>query len=50
MWEDPIGAESYRIREKIAAECNFDLNAGLHAPRVAWWPAYFTKEARRTNA
>ncbi len=32
MWEDPIVAEVHRAREKLAAECNFDIKeffAGL---------------------
>ena len=27
MWEDPIVAEVHRIREKLAAEHNFDIAA-----------------------
>ena len=27
MWEDPIVAEGHRAREKLAAECNFDIKA-----------------------
>ena len=27
MWEDPIVAEVHRTREKLAAECNFDISA-----------------------
>ncbi len=27
MWEDPIVAEVHRIREQLAAECNFDIKA-----------------------
>jgi hypothetical protein len=27
MWEDPIVAEIHRIREKLAAEFGFDVNA-----------------------
>jgi hypothetical protein len=27
MWEDPIVAEVHRIREKLAAEYNFDIPA-----------------------
>lgn len=27
MWEDPIVAEVHRIREKLAAECNYDVAA-----------------------
>ncbi len=27
MWEDPIVAEVHRAREKLAAECNFDIKA-----------------------
>ena len=27
MWEDPIVAEVHRIREKLAAECNYDVGA-----------------------
>ena len=27
MWEDPIVAEVHRIREKLAAEFNFDIEA-----------------------
>ena len=27
MWEDPIVAEVHRTREKLAAECNFDIEA-----------------------
>jgi len=27
MWEDPIVAEVHRIREKLAAEFNFDVAA-----------------------
>ena len=27
MWEDPIVAEVHGIREKLAAECNFDIGA-----------------------
>ena len=26
-WEDPIVAEVHRIREKLAAECHFDITA-----------------------
>jgi hypothetical protein len=25
MWEDPIVAEVHRTREKLAAECNYDI-------------------------
>jgi hypothetical protein len=25
MWEDPIVAEVHRIREKLAADCSFDI-------------------------
>jgi hypothetical protein len=39
MWEDPIVAEVHRAREKLAAECNYDIRAffaGLscQAPRL----------------
>jgi hypothetical protein len=27
MWEDPIVAEVHRTREKMAADCNFDVKA-----------------------
>ena len=27
MWEDPIIAEIHRAREKLAAECNYDIRA-----------------------
>jgi len=27
MWEDPVVAEVHRIRETLAAECNFDMTA-----------------------
>jgi hypothetical protein len=27
MWEDPIVAEVHRAREKLAAECDFDVTA-----------------------
>ena len=27
MWEDPIVAEVHRTRERLAAECNFDITA-----------------------
>ena len=27
MWEDPIVAEVHRAREKLAAECNVDIDA-----------------------
>lgn len=27
MWEDPIVAEVHRAREKLAAECNYDITA-----------------------
>ena len=27
MWEDPIVVEVHRTREKLAAECNFDIAA-----------------------
>lgn len=27
MWEDPIVAEVHRAREKLAAECNYDIRA-----------------------
>ncbi len=27
MWEDPIVAEVHRTREKLAAECNYDVRA-----------------------
>ena len=27
MWEDPIVAEVHRIREKLAADCSFDVGA-----------------------
>ena len=38
MWEDPIVAEVHRIREKLAAECNYDLAvffAGLYQRQAA---------------
>ena len=38
MWEDPIVAEVHRIREKLAAECNYDLAvffAGLYERQAA---------------
>lgn len=38
MWEDPIVAEVHRIREKLAAECNFDIAvffAGLYERQAA---------------
>jgi hypothetical protein len=27
MWEDPIVAEVHRIRAKMAADCNYDIDA-----------------------
>lgn len=33
MWEDPIVAEVHRTREKLAAECNFDIDAYFAAVR-----------------
>lgn len=27
MWKDPIVAEVHRAREKLAADCNFDIKA-----------------------
>jgi hypothetical protein len=27
MWEDPIVAEVHRAREKLAADCNYDIAA-----------------------
>ncbi|MFL5331410.1 MAG: hypothetical protein ACJ8C4_21180 [Gemmataceae bacterium] len=33
MWEDPIVAEVHRIREQIAAECNYDLDEFLASLR-----------------
>jgi hypothetical protein len=27
MWEDPIVAEVHRAREKLAADCNYDIRA-----------------------
>jgi len=27
MWEDPIVAEVHRAREKLAADCNYDVEA-----------------------
>lgn len=27
MWEDPIVAEVHRTREKLAAQCNYDVRA-----------------------
>ncbi len=27
MWEDPIVAEIHRIRDQLAAECNYDVKA-----------------------
>jgi hypothetical protein len=27
MWEDPIVAEVHRAREKMAADCNYDISA-----------------------
>jgi hypothetical protein len=27
MWEDPIVAEVHRAREKLAANCNYDIDA-----------------------
>jgi len=27
MWEDPIVAEVHRAREKLAADCNYDIEA-----------------------
>ena len=38
MWEDPIVAEVHRIREKLAAECNYDIAvffAGLYERQAA---------------
>lgn len=38
MWEDPIVAEIHRIREKLAAESNFDVKvffAGLRERQAA---------------
>ena len=39
MWEDPIVAEVHRIREKLAAEYNFDADrfVQLHATRFAFY-------------
>ena len=27
MWEDPIVADVHRAREKLAADCNYDIDA-----------------------
>ncbi len=27
MWEDPIVAEVHRARERLAADCNYDIDA-----------------------
>lgn len=27
MWEDPIVAEVHRARQKLAADCNYDIRA-----------------------
>lgn len=27
MWEDPVVAEVHRVREKMAADCDFDVAA-----------------------
>ena len=35
MWEDPIVAEVHRTREKLAAECNFDVKAILRGSSQA---------------
>jgi hypothetical protein len=38
MWEDPIVAEIHRAREKLAAECNYDIRAfftGLRKRQMA---------------
>ena len=38
MWEDPIVAEVLRAREKLAAECNYDIKsffAGLRKRQAA---------------
>ena len=33
MWEDPIVAEVHRAREKLAADCNYDVEAFFAAVR-----------------
>ena len=38
MWEDPIVAEVHRAREKLAADCNYDIGvffAGLRKRQKA---------------
>jgi hypothetical protein len=51
MWEDPIVAEVHRAREKLAAECNYDIRtffAGLRKRQmVQQQPAEPTAEADR---
>lgn len=38
MWEDPIVEEVHRTREKLAADCNYDIHeffAGLRSRQTA---------------
>ena len=53
MWEDPIVAEVHRTREKLAAECNFDIKAffaDLRKRQAALGGRLGTsEEASRTN-
>jgi hypothetical protein len=53
MWEDPIVAEVHRAREKLAADCNYDIRlffAGLRKRQmVQKKQAEATTETNRGN-
>ena len=53
MWEDPIVAEVHRTREKLAADCNFDIKAFFagcsEASGVTGSQACSAKKTSRTN-
>ena len=48
MWEDPIVAEVHRMREKLAAKCDYDIEAifagSSEASGVRWVPGLFRKK------
>lgn len=53
MWEDPIVAEVHRNREKLAAECNFDIKAffaGLRKRQATLGERLVRKKRAETTA
>ena len=52
MWEDPIVAEVHRAREKLAADCNYDIRAffaGLRERQLLNQRAETATESRQSR-